>query len=198
MRYINPADTKGFITALKMKPEYESSRLLMAVSRPEFAAGVADYLLRNREEFEYYDRHYGDITYTSLYQENALKAEQELYETKAGVRYYLFKKEDPETVIGNISFAYLHSEERAPSLGYKIDKSCRRMGYAYEAASFLLPLAVKSFKLPVLEADALPENEASIALLKKLGFRYDGIIPNAHEILGVPRDHYRFVFDPES
>ena len=164
---------------MKMKPEYESSRLLMAVSRPEFAAGVADYLLRNREEFEYYDRHYGDITYTSLYQENALKAEQELYETKAGIRYYLFKKEDPETVIGNISFAYLHSEERAPSLGYKIDKCCRRMGYAYEAASFLLP-----------------ENEASIALLKKLGFRYDGISTTVHEIQGVPRDHYRFVFDP--
>ena len=179
-----------------MKTEYETERLLLAVSRPEFAEGVADYLARNRRDFELYDRQYGDITYTSIYQESALRAEHDLYRTKKGVRYYLFKKEDPKTVIGNISFAYLRDEVRAPSLGYKIDIMCRRRGYAYEAASFLLPLAVKYYKLPFLEADVLPGNTPSIALLNKLGFRCDGIIPNAHEISGVMKDHYRYVFDP--
>jgi len=181
-----------------IKPEYETERLLLEVSRPEFAASVADYLLRNRKDFERYDRHYGDITYTTLYQQNALRVEQDLYRAKEGVRYYLFQKKDPNTVIGNISFAYLHDQNRGPSLGYKIDQLFRRRGYAYEAASFLLPLAIKYFKLPFIEADVLPENEASVALLKKLGFRYDGVIPNAHEILGVMKDHYRFVFDPYS
>ncbi len=180
----------------KMKKEYETERLLLAVSNPGFASCVADYLLRNRRDFELYDRHYGDITYTEYYQENALRAEFDLYKTDAGVRYYIFKKESPDTVIGNISFAYLHDDNHVPSLGYKIDMMCRRCGYAYEAASFLMPLVIKNYNLSILEADALPENEASIALLKKLGFKYDGISPNTHEIQGVMRDHYRFVFDP--
>ena len=181
-----------------MKTEYKTERLILAVSRPEFAASVADYLLRNRKDFEYYDRHYGDVTYTDLYQENALRVERDLYRSKEGVRYYLFKKEDPDTVIGNVSFAYLRSNDHAPSLGYKVDKMCRRRGYAYEAVSFLLPLAVKHYGLAYLEADALPENTPSISLLKKLGFRYDGIMPNAHEINGIMRDHYRYIFDPNS
>ncbi|MCR5829646.1 MAG: GNAT family N-acetyltransferase [Lachnospiraceae bacterium] len=181
-----------------IKQDYQTERLLLKVSRPEFAEPVADYLLRNRKDFEYYDRHYGDITYTALYQENALQAEWELYKKKEGVRYYIFKKEDPNTVIGNVSFAYLHDSNRDPSLGYKIDKMCRRRGYAYEATSFLLPLVLKYYKLPFLGADVLPENEASVSLLKKLGFKYSGIIPNAHEILGVMKDHCRFVFDPYS
>lgn len=181
-----------------MKQEYDTARLHLAVSSPDLAAPVSDYLLRNRKEFEHYDRHYGDITYTALYQESALRAEHELYQKNEGVRYYIFKKEDPKTVIGNISFAYLNDKDHSPSLGYKIDGMCRRRGYAYEAASFLLPLAFEYYDLKYLEADALPENEASIGLLKKLGFRYDGIMPCAHEIEGVMRDHYRFVFDPFS
>ena len=180
----------------ELKTEYETERLRLVVSDPRLASAVSDYLLRNRTDFEYYDRHYGDITYTALYQESALKAERDLYQTQEGVRYYIFIKKDPDTVIGNISFAYLHDKEHEPSLGYKIDRSYRREGYAYEAASFLLPLVIKFCNLPYIAADALPENEASIGLLYKLGFKYAGIIPNAHEILGVMRDHYRYVFDP--
>lgn len=181
-----------------MKKEYETERLLLVVSNPDLAGPVADYLTRNRQDFECYDRQYGDITYTALYQENALQVEKDLFESDAGVRYYLLKKEDPRTVIGNVSFAYLHSSERNPSLGYKIDKMYRRQGYAYEAVSFLMPLAIKYYNLPFLEADVLPENEASISLLEKLGFGFDGIKPDAHEIHGVMRDHYRYVFDPYS
>ncbi len=69
-----------------MKTEYETARLILAVSRPEFAASVAGYLLRNRRDFEYYDRHYGDVTYTDLYQENALRVERDLYRNNEGVR----------------------------------------------------------------------------------------------------------------
>ncbi|MCR5432435.1 MAG: GNAT family N-acetyltransferase [Lachnospiraceae bacterium] len=181
---------------IDMKKEYTTGRLQLIVSTPRLADPVSAYLMRNRDDFEHYDRHYGDVIYTDTYQRNALQIELDLYKTDSGVRYYIFKKEDPGTVIGNVSFAYLHDKIHAPSLGYKIDRMCRRRGYAYEAVSFLLPLVMDYYMLPFIEADALPENEASIALLKKLGFKYDGIIPNAHEIMGVMRDHYRFVFDP--
>lgn len=176
-----------------MQFRYETERLVLMSSRPSFAEMVAAYLTKNRNDFEQYDKHYGDNVYTADYQRHALESEEELFLRDEGVRYYIFSKEKPGVVIGNVSFAYLNCTPRPCSIGYKIDRDYRQKGYAYEAASFLIPHAFFAYDIDQIEAEVLPDNTASLALIKKLGFEYKGINKNAHEIMGVKRDHLRFV-----
>lgn len=184
------------VQEIAMQFRYETERLVLMVSRPSFAEMVAGYLLRNREDFEKTGTQGADKIYTPDYQRFALEQEEDLFLRHEGVRYYIFHKEKPGIVIGNVSFAYINYPSRPCSIGYRMDKSFRRNGYAYEAASFLLPLIVHDFSLKGILAEILPENTASLALIKKLGFTFEGINKNAHEIMGVKRDHYKFMYYP--
>jgi len=103
---------------------------------------------------------------------------------------------DKRRIIGNISFAYLNGEDgHQCTLGYKIDSDYRRRGYAYEAASFLLDIVTSEFSgINLIEADILPENRASLALIKKLNFEYTGLKRSGHNIAGMDRDNLKFAW----
>lgn len=178
-----------------MNFEYQTDRLLLKVGNEAMAEAVTAYLIRNREDFSKWETTLTDKCYTTEYQANALTAEQKLFLKGEGVRYYILPKELPDLVIGNVSFAYLKEEDgHRCSIGYKTDMLYRRQGIAYEAITFLLPLIIKEFRLKRIEADILPENRASLGLIEKLGFQYEGIARASHEIAGTDRDHLRYSF----
>lgn len=178
-----------------MQFKYLTERLILTVGEPSMAPLVLDYLRRNREDFEKWDMKPREGYYTEAYQEKALESEQALLLRGMGVRYYMFLKEEPDFIVGNVSFAYLNEEfGHRCSIGYKVDKSCRQRGFAYEAADFLIREVVRECKIKRIEADILPENEASIALIKKLGFEYEGVSYKSHEVAGIERDHLRFSY----
>lgn len=62
----------------------------------------------------------------------------------------------------------------ACSIGYAVAAPYRRQGYAFEACSHLLHHAKVTFNRYKLQASTLESNLASVALLKKLGFRQVG------------------------
>lgn len=174
---------------------YQTDRLILMVGEPGLAPLVTDYLIRNRDDLRRYERTYPEEYYSAPYQEQALEAEQKLFLRSAGARYYLFLKDRPDFIIGNISLSYLTEDfGHRCSIGYKIDHEFRRQGYAYEAASFLIREAVAEYHLHRIEADILPDNTPSIELIKKLGFEYEGIARHAHEVAGEERDHLRFSY----
>ena len=172
--------------------KYCTDRLILMVADESMAPLVLDYLTRNRADFERWDRSFGEEFYTIEYQEKALAAEQKLFLRSAGVRYYMFLSEDPDFIIGNISFSYLTEDAgHRCSIGYRIDREYREQGYAYEAASFLIPLIHDNYGTKRIEADILEENIPSKKLIEKLGFEYEGIARKSHTIAGVERDHLR-------
>lgn len=176
---------------------YETERLILMVGDESLAPLVLDYVSRNREDFARYDRSTPEEFYTLDYQRKLLSAEQKLLLRSSGIRYYSFLKEQPDFIIGNITFAYLTEENgHRCSIGYRTDAAYRQCGYAYEAASFLIPVISSEYHLHRIEADILPENEASLALIRKLGFEYEGVARGAHEIAGIERDHLRFSLLP--
>lgn len=175
--------------------EYQTENLILATSQEYYAPLVLDYLQRNAEEFEKYERKYPENYYTLEFQKRALAAEGQLMLNSRAIRYYIFLKDKPDFIIGNVSFTYLNEDNgHRCTIGYRIDKDYRRHGYTYEAAVFLLPLVIRDYNLHRIEADILPENEASQVLAQKLGFEYEGIAKKAHEICGVDRDHMRFSY----
>lgn len=176
-----------------MQFQYTTDRLILQVADETMAPLVLDYVTRNRAEFARWERQFGDEYYTLEYQQQALSAEQKLFLRSSGVRYYMFLKDDPDYIIGNISFSYLLEDEgHRCSIGYRTDSAHRRKGYALEAASFLIPLIHENYGVKRIEADILVENTASLRLIEKLGFEYEGIARKSHSVGGVDRDHLRY------
>ena len=95
------------------------------------------------------------------------------------------------TVIGTVNL--FEDNSRAVDtmeIGYGISPEFQRKGYAFEAISALLHLFQEELKLDLVTAGILAENTASLGLLKKLGFRPEGMRRKAvwHEGLGKPVD----------
>jgi len=77
-------------------------------------------------------------------------------------------------------------------LGYYVGEPFARRGYMNEGLRLVIRYAFAELKLHRLEANIQPENAASIALVRKCGFRYEGFSPRYLRINGEWRDHERW------
>ncbi len=88
-----------------------------------------------------------------------------------------------EPVGGGFSNAYL---------GYFTAAGKMRRGLMTEGLALALEYAFQSLDFHRLEANIQPDNAASIGLVQKLGFRYEGFSPDYLKIGGQWRDHNRY------
>lgn len=61
-------------------------------------------------------------------------------------------------------------------LGFALLSQFHRQGYTFEAATAVLAYAQTTLQLPRVVAITAPDNIASISLLEKLGFRFEGMV----------------------
>lgn len=78
------------------------------------------------------------------------------------------------------------------SLGYWIGAPYARQGYMTEAMQCMLGFAFEHLDLHRVEAACLPHNAASEALLRKSGFRQEGLARRYLRIGGAWQDHLTF------
>ncbi len=88
-----------------------------------------------------------------------------------------------EIVVGAFQSAYL---------GYYGMSSFSRKGLMTEALRAAVDYAFDDLGLHRLEANIQPENEASIALVRRLGFQKEGFSPSYLRVNGKWRDHERW------
>jgi [ribosomal protein S5]-alanine N-acetyltransferase len=77
-------------------------------------------------------------------------------------------------------------------LGYYAFAPHAGQGLMTEGLSKVISAAFRSHRLHRLEASIQPANRASVALVKRLGFRLEGFSPRYLKIGGVWRDHERW------
>jgi ribosomal-protein-alanine N-acetyltransferase len=77
-------------------------------------------------------------------------------------------------------------------LGYYIGASFTGQGFMTQGLQLVAQFAFTQIGLHRLEANIQPANTASIALVRKLGFRQEGFSPGYLKILGEWRDHERW------
>ena len=121
--------------------------------------------------------------------DEAFRERIQLFVDRPG-QYAVVQKESG-TVIGTVNLFEDNSRVvDAVEIGYGIHPEFQRQGYAFEAISALLHLFQEELKLDLVTAGILPENTASLGLLRKLGFRPEGMRRKAvwHEGLGKPVD----------
>jgi [ribosomal protein S5]-alanine N-acetyltransferase len=81
---------------------------------------------------------------------------------------------------------------RSGSLGYYADMELAGQGYMGEGLALVLDHAFTMLDLNRLESNIQPANAASIALVRKIGFRKEGFSPKFLKIDDIWRDHERW------
>jgi ribosomal-protein-alanine N-acetyltransferase len=103
--------------------------------------------------------------------------------------FLIFKKDD-KSLLGGINIGNVRrGVSQSASLGYWIGFNHARNGYMKEALKILIPSLFIDLRLNRLEAATLEDNVASRNLLKKIGFKKEGIVRKYLKINGIWRDH---------
>lgn len=118
----------------------------------------------------------------------------QMQDWRSGRAYpFLVFTQSTETLTGGVGLSNVRrGVAQSATLGYWCGKNCCRRGYTFEAARLALDFAFVDLKLHRIEASCLPENQASAALLRKLGFREEGRARDYLRIAGEWRDHLLF------
>lgn len=140
------------LTIRKMT-EKDAGFILTLLNEPAFLAFIGDKGVRNLDDA------------TEYLQNKVIKS----YRTM-GFGPYLVERR-PHEPVGICSLKKRPSLE-LPDIGFAFLKQYRGNGYATEATHAVLHYASVSLGINKLAAIASPDNDASICLLKKVGFRF--------------------------
>lgn len=93
---------------------------------------------------------------------------------KHACTFFVVEQKGTGRVIGTCSYAYFDEEYKVSEIGYSVLSDEWNKGYATEIASALMGYAFNRIGVQRVFARVLPQNTASIRVLLKLGFEYEG------------------------
>lgn len=174
---------------------YETERLTLRVLQEDMAQQVLDFYLENKAVFEAREPDRQPNFYTTEYQATLLRAEFQLAMNRNAVRFWIFEKNCPAKIIGTVSFQnIIRSVYQTCQIGYKLGVNYWHRGYAQEAIARALSVVLTELKLHRVEALVLPDNLASIRLLERLGFEWEGICRSCIYLHSGWADHIRYSY----
>lgn len=100
-------------------------------------------------------------------------------------RYAIILKQE-QKCIGLLNLQEEQRAVQAYELGFVLNTNYRRHGYMFEAVSNLISTYFEQTDVEMFTAGHFPNNQASCALIQKLGFTYEGISHKAltHAVYG--------------
>ena len=107
------------------------------------------------------------------------QAEKLIRENLAGVQSgssicWGLERQNPPGLIGTCTLFRFDHQNRHAEVGYILQRACWGQGLGSEALAAMIDFAFNTLDLHRLEADTDPRNEASLALLRKFGFKHEG------------------------
>ncbi len=155
-------------------PDLKSKRLVLREFSLEDAQDVFDIFSR-AEVTQYHNL----ASMTSPKEaEKLITSRKSLFEHQMGVRWALALKEQPHKAIGSVGFFAMNREYHSAEIGYDLHPEFWHQGYMTEAVIAALNFGYSDqffFALNRVEAITYPEHNASIRLLRRLGFMEEGL-----------------------
>lgn len=143
--------------SLRQLTAHDAQFILTLLNEPSFIRYIGDKQVRNLKDAEAY----------------ILNGPVASYE-RHGFGLYLVELRESYTPIGMCGF--LKREELPdPDIGFAFLPEFWNKGFAFEAAAALLQDARERLKLQRILAITSPDNDASIKLLERLGFRFERV-----------------------
>lgn len=171
----------------------ETSRLRLEPPHPDLAEDVSEYYCRNRDFLAPWEPERDVQFYTGAAQREILQQQIEAEDVLAfWVR--LMEGEAAGSIIGFVKFSkIIRGPFQSCFLSYALDGEHLRRGYMREALEAGIGYLFKFERMHRVEANIVPENEASLWTAAGLGFEKEGIARNYLRINGRWRDHVRMV-----
>ena len=170
----------------------ETENLRLSVLRKSEAARISEYFIKNREFHRKFSQTRTDEYFTVSTQRKYLAYDCESFLDGTLVPLWISLKGNDQ-VIGRMSFFnFAFGGMMSCACGYHLDKDHTGRGYMTEALRGAMAFVFDEYKMHRIEAFILPENEASINLVKRLGFHYEGMRISYMHINGEYRDHEAF------
>lgn len=144
---------------------FETPRLLLREMTPEDAENA--YILNLDTEVL---RYTGDDPFESVEEAREFLEKYESYEKYGFGRWAVILKETGE-YLGWCGLKYTPELDEF-DIGYRLMKKFWGKGYATEAAEACLNLGFNQFGMKTIVGRAMPENEASVRVLEKIGLTY--------------------------
>lgn len=168
----------------------ETKRLILKILDTSYTSEVLHFLESNKNAFELYESAKSQIFYTHKFQEHIIKSEYEAATRCQYLRYYVFLKENPNEIIGTVSFGnVLPNPYISCNIGYKIAPKYHNKGYGFEAILACINLAYSYLNIHRINAFVQEMNISSIRILEKCGFKLEGKCIKNLNVNGVWTDH---------
>ena len=173
-------------------PVLVTPRLRIAHAQPGHERETVDFFGRNRAHFSRWDPPAPADFYSVAYWEKNLARAREEFTADRGVRFDLFEADtgDRPPLIGRMAFSQIaRGPFQSCILGYQIDATREGKGLMHEALVAAIRYMFDVKRLHRIQANHLPENRRSAALLARLGFEQEGLSKDYLYIAGAWRDH---------
>lgn len=170
-----------------------TERLHLAMLPPDAASRVLAYQQVNEAHLAPVSPPHPPTFFTLMYWRTRLAQDLEDFRRDVGLRLCLLPREQPlgsAPVVGTVSFTHIRRGPlQACELGYGLDFRYQGKGLMTEALHAACGYAFNTLKLHRIQANHLPENLRSAAVLRRLGFAVEGYARDYLLINGHWRDH---------
>lgn len=173
-------------------PELTTPRLRVAHVRPGYEAETVDFFERNRAHFARWDPPAPADFYSVGFWERSFLRSIDDFAADRAVRLDLFDRSEStgRVVIGRMGFSQIfRGPFQSCILGYQIDAAYEGRGLMQEALTAAIAYMFEVKALHRIQANHLPENARSAALLARLGFVREGLAKDYLFIANAWRDH---------
>ena len=155
-------------------PEIETDRLALNEIQLDDEAAIFD-LFSNKSVIEYYDLE----AFISIEQaRDLISMFRSRHEASAGIRWAI-RLQTSGNIVGTCGFNSWSSKMRNAVIGYDLMPAYCGNGYGSEAVRAIIQAAftgkLSCGPLNRIQADTVPGNHASEALLRRLGFKEEGL-----------------------
>lgn len=153
---------------------------------------LLDYCLRNRSFLEPFEPLRDEDYFTLEHQSEVIKQSLLQCQTDQAYTFGLFSKEQ-DKLIGRVNLSGVsRGVIQCAYLGYSLDQEYNGKGWMTQAVQWVTRFGFSSLLLHRIQAAVMPNNAASIRVLKKSGYHQEGLARKYLKINGVWEDHLLF------
>lgn len=171
------------------RPVIETERTYITLLQPSDALLMQAYYVENWRYLKPWEPTRGDEYYSLAGWQFILGHYNQTYAQGRNINLAALNPERNQ-VIAVCNFGHIvHGPMKACNLGYSIAEKHQGKGLMYEILKAAIPKVMKTYDLHRVNANHLPHNERSAALLKKLGFEKEGYARSYLQVDGKWQDH---------
>jgi [ribosomal protein S5]-alanine N-acetyltransferase len=167
-----------------------TDRLVLRIGTPADVPAIVRYFQRNRDFLTPFEPRRRPEFYTDAHWARQVKTSLREFRDDRSLHLFLFDAAAPAQVVGSANFTqFVRGGFHACSLGYSLAEHAQGKGLMREALAAAIPFVFDELRLHRIQANYMPHNRRSGAVLRALGFVVEGYARDYLMIDGRWEDH---------